>query len=110
MKSLKSLLSLPSPKELGWTDSDTLALRDFPHNPDGTISFPSNISCQTQNQDGCTARDSNCNFSNGGVSCSESFETTFTQDGSSAKGLLTLSCVNGNQTCVSTYSTSMVRE
>lgn len=80
-------------------------------NPDGTITFPSNISCQTQVQDGCTARDSDCYFGNNGISCQESFETTFAQDGSSAQGLLTLSCSTSNgQNCTSTYSISMVRE
>jgi len=79
-------------------------------NQDGTITFPSNISCATQEQNGCTAHDTDCSFGNGDVSCQESFDTTFADDGSSANGLLTLSCDNGSQSCISTYSISMTRE
>jgi hypothetical protein len=79
-------------------------------NADGTIALPTSITCASATQTGCTARDSGCTFSNQGISFSETFETTFASDGSSAMGILTLSGMGNGESCSSTYDVSIVRQ
>jgi hypothetical protein len=79
-------------------------------NADGTITQTTPINCASVTQSGCTARDTDCAWSASGFSYSETFETTFMQDGSSATGLLTLSGMGNGQICSETYNISMVRQ
>jgi hypothetical protein len=76
----------------------------------GTTNTP--IVCDEVSQDGCTARDTNCRqkLSNGCMVVM-TFETTFTQDGSSADGIATinLNCPDGSW-CQSTYKYTYTRQ
>ena len=76
--------------------------------PDGsTVS----ITCDEVTQTGCTARDTNCRMSSGGCNQTFTFETTFTKDGSSASGIMTISldCSDGSG-CKSTYTYTYDRQ
>jgi hypothetical protein len=77
---------------------------------DGSLTLPSSISCASFSQDGCTARATDCTFSSQGYDFTETFETTFASDGSSAQGILTISGTGHGQTCSSTYDVTMTRQ
>jgi hypothetical protein len=79
-------------------------------NADGTITQTTSITCANVTQSGCTARDTDCTWSSSGFSYSETFETTFAQDGSSATGLATLTGMGNGQSCSETYNLSLVRQ
>ncbi|MCA9597704.1 MAG: hypothetical protein KC776_30535 [Myxococcales bacterium] len=76
---------------------------------DGTVANP--IKCARIEQDGCTARDTDCKQSANGCNISSTFKTTFAQDGSSATSLNTISvtCSDGSF-CTSTYACTLTRQ
>ena len=67
--------------------------------------------CERAEQDGCTARDTNCKSTENGCTGTETFETTFTSDGSSASTTetLSISCDNGSK-CYGTYQCTYTRQ
>ncbi len=67
------------------------------------------LSCANVEQDGCTARDTDCISSSNGITCSNTFITEFAPDGSVAEGVSTISCKSENFNCVSTYSYNFTR-
>jgi len=79
-------------------------------NADGTLTESTTITCASTSQTGCTARNSDCKWSANGIDFTETFETTFEQDGTSATGLLTLSGNGNGQSCTETYNVSFVRQ
>ena len=76
---------------------------------DGTIPGDPPV-CDSNEQDGCTARNTNCKTSSKGTDCSLTTSVTFDSDGAKAAGLLTLSCTTGNSICASTYQVTMLRQ
>lgn len=79
-------------------------------NQDGTITSPTPIVCASVSQNGCTARDTDCVFSSQGYIFSMTFETTFSEDGSYASSIVTLSGTGNGQSCTETYSSTMTRQ
>jgi hypothetical protein len=79
-------------------------------NSDGTITTSTPITCAHVSQNGCTAQDTDCTFSSMGYDFSETFDVTFTSDGSSAMGLVTISGSGNGQSCNSTYNVSVTRQ
>lgn len=61
------------------------------------------LACRASTQTGCRAQESDCTSSTS--QCHFTSDETFTSDGSSATGFITISCPN----CVSTYSASATR-
>lgn len=71
--------------------------------------------CDASEQDGCTARSTNCEATKNGVDCTFTASVTFSDDGSSASGLETVSCdasttSNFVSACLSTYTVTMTRQ
>jgi hypothetical protein len=79
-------------------------------NSDGTITTSTPLSCAHVSQTGCVAQDTDCTFSSMGFDFSETFDVTFTSDGSSASGLITLSGSGNGQNCASTYDVTFARQ
>jgi hypothetical protein len=77
---------------------------------DGTLTESTPITCATVSQTGCTARDSDCTFSSMGYNFTETSDVTFTADGSSASGVVTLSGSGNGQVCTSTYDITFTRQ
>jgi hypothetical protein len=75
---------------------------------DGTLA--TSETCTTIMQTSCTAQDSGCVTTSNGVTCTSTTDVTFASDGSSASGLITLSCTEGATSCVSTYNVSIQRQ
>ena len=87
------------------------SLQSININADGAFTSSNPINCEHVSQTGCTATDTGCKFSSQGVDFAETIVTTFTEDGSSASGLLTLSSHHGNgESCASTYGVTLVRQ
>lgn len=98
--------------ELSGGNCGSISDEIFHINTDGTMpSLSEGITCDDITQDGCTARDTNCRSIVGGCVLTETFVTTFKQDGSSAQSLITLSirCDDGSG-CKSTYECFIVRQ
>ena len=76
---------------------------------DGTLPGPP-VRCDAITQDGCTARDTNCTQTTNGVTCSTTTSVTFTADGKSASGLITLRCRDSDGGCTSTYAVTAKRQ
>jgi hypothetical protein len=79
-------------------------------NPDGTLTTSVAISCAMQTQTGCKAQITDCTWTANGYSYSETGETTFASDGSSATGLVTITAMGNGQSCSSTYSVTFMRQ
>ena len=79
-------------------------------NPDATITSSASITCASGSESGCTARGTDCTWTSQGYSFTETYETTFASDGSSAKGVATITGTGNGQSCASTYDTSFVRQ
>lgn len=75
---------------------------------DGTIPG-SDFDCDASTQNGCTARNSGCKTNKDGVNCSTTTSMTFKDDGSSASGLISISC-SGAAVCSSTYQATLSRQ
>jgi hypothetical protein len=79
----------------------------------------SSVSCDALSQDGCAARGTGCSYESqtpfakqhGGCTVSETYMTTFAQDGSSADSIDTMriDCGDGSW-CQSTYKCRMTRQ
>lgn len=78
--------------------------------PDGSVpTGGTNITCESTNQSGCTTQRSNCAWTGSGNSYNATSTLTFTQDGSKASGLFTVS-VSGNSSCMETYAVTWTRQ
>jgi hypothetical protein len=78
-------------------------------NADGTVPGPG-VSCEAITQNGCTARDTNCVSGSNGNTCYTTTNVTFSDDGATASGLITVRCSNGKTSCASTYGVSARRQ
>ena len=76
---------------------------------DGTLPGPP-ATCDAITQDGCTARNTNCTQTANGVTCSTTSSVTFSEDGKSASGLITLRCRDSAGGCTSTYAVTAKRQ
>lgn len=103
-----------------YLSSLTLQSGNCPDNiPDAIVNIPSDGSlpqakgttCQSEEQDGCTGRGTNCVYVSGGCKNIYTFSTTFTDDGASADGLIssTITCDDGSG-CTGTYRSHYERQ
>jgi hypothetical protein len=67
--------------------------------------------CEDLEQDGCTGRGTNCVFRTDDCKNTYTFSTTFTKDGATAEGVMTMNitCQDGSG-CVGTFKTSYERQ
>lgn len=78
-------------------------------NSDGTID--QSVSCETINQDGCTAHDTGCVIQlNNECNATVDFTTTFSDDGSSARSSMAIDVVCSYGSCSGSYICSMQRQ
>jgi hypothetical protein len=76
---------------------------------DGTVPQGEGIVCASLEQDGCTGRGSSCVYKNEGCTNTYSFKTTFTDDGASADGIVTMNIRCPSESCIGTYLSHYTR-
>lgn len=77
---------------------------------DGSIPAAANVTCQSQEPDGCTQRNTGCvGPTVDGVTCTATTSLTFVTDGSRATGTASITC-SGAQSCASSYSLLLLRQ
>lgn len=79
-------------------------------NPDSTVTTSVQISCAIQTQTGCKVQVTDCTWTSQGYMFTETGETTFAQDGSSATGIFSITGMGNGQSCSSSYSIEIVRQ
>jgi hypothetical protein len=77
---------------------------------EGTVVLPAQVTCASLTETGCTTRATDCTLTTQGVTFTETFESTFASDGSSATGIVTLTGSANGGSCTSTYDITMTRQ
>ena len=78
-------------------------------NPDGTITNANQIACASEYDQGCTHTANSCTWSSQGYNFTQTSSVTFSSDGASASGIVSLSA-SGAGSCAGTYNVSFVRQ
>jgi len=78
-------------------------------NPDGSLPY-TGLVCQSLTTNGCTSQGTNCQFSFNGINCTETFTTTFNQDGSGGQSTIQVACQGNGVSCSSIYDATYTKQ
>lgn len=78
---------------------------------DGTVPAAAGLTCSRVEQDGCRAHDTGCRLTQNGCTMNATTDVTFSDDGATATGLISLSisCSDGSS-CSGTYQITSQRQ